>query len=225
LNAAEPMVARCPNHPDVFAGLSPCARCGESYCASCLIQLRGRPVCASCKDEEVRDLRSGVVAGTAEMPWFSVSPVKFAAMTFCTLGFYALYWTYQQWKLVRDRQSEPVSPWGRTIFAIFYVHGLLKRIRNSAQANGVTANYSPGLFATLYIVGNLTWRLPGLLSMLGIVADMALLPAVRAIEEMRQANSPTSSPNAHFTGWNIAGLVFGGILLIMAIIGNLTGPA
>jgi hypothetical protein len=224
LNAAEQMVAGCPNHPEVLDGLSRCARCGESYCASCLIQLRDRPVCAGCKDEEVRDLRSGVVAG-AEQLWFSVSATKFALMTLCTLGFYALYWTYKQWKLVRDRQGGAVSPLGRTIFSLFYMYNLMKRIRDSARASGLAVSYSPGLFTTIYVVGNLTWRLPGLLSLIGIVADLALLPAVLAVEEMRKDNSPTTDPNNRFTGWNVTALVAGGILLVLAIAGTLTGPA
>jgi hypothetical protein len=224
MNAAEKLVAGCPNHPEALDGLSRCARCGESYCASCLIQLRDRPVCAGCKDEEVRDLRSGVAAG-AELAWFSVSPVKFALMTVCTLGLYPLYWTYQQWKHVRLHESQAISPLGRTIFSLFYMYNLQKRIRDGARADGLAVSYSPGLFTAIYIVGNLTWRLPGILSLTGIVADLALLPAVMAVEEMRKDHSPESDGNAHFSGWNIAALIVGGILLFFAVYGILMRPA
>src|SRR3954466_12270810 len=52
----------CPNHPDVNSGLVPCARCGVAYCGDCLIELEGKPYDAACKEEQVRDLRSGTSA-------------------------------------------------------------------------------------------------------------------------------------------------------------------
>ncbi len=52
-------LAPCPNHPDVLSGLQRCARCGVGYCADCLVPLRGRPHCANCKDEQLRDVMAG----------------------------------------------------------------------------------------------------------------------------------------------------------------------
>jgi uncharacterized RDD family membrane protein YckC len=49
----------CPNHPEITTGLEGCARCGKTYCADCLVPLQGKPYCATCKDEQLRDLRSG----------------------------------------------------------------------------------------------------------------------------------------------------------------------
>jgi uncharacterized RDD family membrane protein YckC len=50
---------RCPNHPDASAGLRTCARCGRDFCHDCLVELRGSLTCAGCKQEMLRDLRSG----------------------------------------------------------------------------------------------------------------------------------------------------------------------
>ena len=55
-----PMLApACQNHPDVMSGLRACARCGNTFCSDCLVELQGRVACATCKDEVLRDLRSG----------------------------------------------------------------------------------------------------------------------------------------------------------------------
>jgi uncharacterized RDD family membrane protein YckC len=51
----------CPNHPEVVSGLVACARCGVAYCSDCLVELEGKPYDAACKEEHVRDLRSGTV--------------------------------------------------------------------------------------------------------------------------------------------------------------------
>src|SRR3954465_6511614 len=52
----------CPNHPDVSAGLVPCARCNGAFCSDCLVVLDGKPYDAVCKEEQLRDIRSGTVS-------------------------------------------------------------------------------------------------------------------------------------------------------------------
>jgi uncharacterized RDD family membrane protein YckC len=49
----------CTNHPDVIAGVVRCARCGQPFCQDCVVLLDGRPYDAACKEEQIRDLRSG----------------------------------------------------------------------------------------------------------------------------------------------------------------------
>jgi uncharacterized RDD family membrane protein YckC len=53
----------CVNHPDVLNDLSTCTRCGKTFCADCIISLRGAVVCAGCKGEAVQDVKSGAVEG------------------------------------------------------------------------------------------------------------------------------------------------------------------
>ena len=58
----EPVV-RCKNHPEVTEGCVRCARCGDWFCPDCRVELDGRPYCAECKVEYVRDLQAGVPVG------------------------------------------------------------------------------------------------------------------------------------------------------------------
>ena len=58
-------LAACPNHPELLAGLQPCARCGVGYCGDCLVPVRGRLHCANCKDEQLRDVMAGRGAALA----------------------------------------------------------------------------------------------------------------------------------------------------------------
>jgi uncharacterized RDD family membrane protein YckC len=50
----------CANHPAVIEGVLRCSRCGGTYCTDCLVSLQGRRYCASCKGEQLTDIRSGV---------------------------------------------------------------------------------------------------------------------------------------------------------------------
>ena len=57
----------CPQHPFVVSGLERCARCDGEFCPDCVAWLRGRPYCAACKFEDVRDLLSGIVPGALDL--------------------------------------------------------------------------------------------------------------------------------------------------------------
>ena len=50
----------CRNHVDVSEGVRRCARCGGSYCTDCLVSIHDRPYCATCKTEQLMDVRSGI---------------------------------------------------------------------------------------------------------------------------------------------------------------------
>jgi uncharacterized RDD family membrane protein YckC len=50
----------CRNHVDVSEGVRRCSRCGGSYCPDCLVTIQNRPFCATCKTEQLMDVRSGV---------------------------------------------------------------------------------------------------------------------------------------------------------------------
>ncbi len=57
----------CPQHPFVVSGLERCVRCDGEFCPDCVAWLRGRPFCAACKFEDVRDLLSGIVPGALDL--------------------------------------------------------------------------------------------------------------------------------------------------------------
>jgi uncharacterized RDD family membrane protein YckC len=67
----------CRNHPDATGPIVPCTRCGGSFCSDCIVNLQGRPYCATCKNEHVRDVSSGVDA--TQLPLASVGR-RFAAI-------------------------------------------------------------------------------------------------------------------------------------------------
>ena len=55
----------CRNHVDVMEGIRRCARCQTPFCRNCLVEIQGRPYCATCKSEQLLDVRSGVSVGGA----------------------------------------------------------------------------------------------------------------------------------------------------------------
>lgn len=50
----------CRNHVDVSEGVRRCSRCGAGFCPDCLVSIQGLVYCATCKSEQLLDVRSGV---------------------------------------------------------------------------------------------------------------------------------------------------------------------
>lgn len=50
----------CTNHWEVIEGLEHCSRCTLPFCRDCLVTMGGARYCAHCKDEQMRDVVSGV---------------------------------------------------------------------------------------------------------------------------------------------------------------------
>lgn len=50
----------CRNHVEVIEGIRRCSRCGSTFCRDCLVEIGGHPFCATCKNEQLLDVRSGV---------------------------------------------------------------------------------------------------------------------------------------------------------------------
>jgi len=57
----------CRNHVDVSEGVRRCARCGATFCRDCLVEISGKSYCATCKTEQLLDVRSGVQAGVLDL--------------------------------------------------------------------------------------------------------------------------------------------------------------
>jgi uncharacterized RDD family membrane protein YckC len=57
----------CPNHGGVELGLQRCARCAESFCADCVVWLRGAAYCPACKIQHIRDILSGIIPGALDL--------------------------------------------------------------------------------------------------------------------------------------------------------------
>jgi uncharacterized RDD family membrane protein YckC len=77
----------CTNHPEVLSGVVACGRCGKPFCQDCVIELDGLPYDAACKEEQVRDLRSGA----AELA-YATAGRRWGAMLVDYLVFFVAFW-------------------------------------------------------------------------------------------------------------------------------------
>ena len=159
-------------------------------------------------------------AALAAYPWFPVSTTKFVVMSLCTFGLYHVYWTYKQWDRLRDR-GEDVMPWARAIFLGIFNFLLFPRIKTRADLEGDPAPWNAVFLAVLVLVFAAFSRLPRGLGVLSLLSFIPYLPVVSTINKVNAHHTGTAaeSPNTSFSGINIAGIVLGGIVLLLALLG------
>lgn len=166
--------------------------------------------------------------------FYVVSLRKFWVLLIATLGLYQLYWFYKHFASCRDATGEKLWPVPRALFSVFFAHNLFGKISEAAQPLlvGTTAKSLSG-YATLYVVfvilSNAADRV---LDKLG-VGDIALLViAFGALpvygwamaKAQKVANIASGDPdgqaNSGFTAANIAWIVFGIVIWLLAIVGT-----
>jgi hypothetical protein len=157
---------------------------------------------------------------TAQPMFFAVSQLKLVVMSTVTFGIYDLYWFYRNWKLIKQRTSRDIMPFWRAFFAFFFCYSFFREVKGSAVARSVAVEFSPGLLAAVWIGVTLCWRLPDPYWLVDTLAVLALLPVQKVVNEVNASFAPNHTPNARFSAWNIAGIVFGGLLFVLAIIGT-----
>ncbi len=151
--------------------------------------------------------------------FFAVSMLKLTVMGVFTFGFYNVYWFYKNWKCVQQLGDDVNAP----IRAVFYPlvsYGLFKRVREHAARVGVEAGFPAGILAIslflIYVVAQYVDP-SGLSALSGV---LLLLPVQSTVNAINRKLAPNADRNARFSGVNIFWLVVGGIILMLAVIGN-----
>jgi hypothetical protein len=154
-------------------------------------------------------------------PFFAVSTHKFVVMSIVTLGLYNVYWVWRQWKRFVEH-GEVLSPFWRTFFLVFTNYSLFARVRSRARDEGIEVRWNPALLATLYLVLNVTWRLPDPWWIVSLLVFVPFIPIQQTIDRIN-GRHVAELPNRGFSGANAVAIVVGGLVLILVLVGSLLG--
>jgi len=155
--------------------------------------------------------------------FFPVSVTKFLLLSICTFGLYEIYWFYKNWRLIKGHEKSKISPVWRSVFGVIFCYSLLKRVSGQSMATGGKA-IPAGPLAAGWIATTLLWRLPDPYWLVSFLAIAFLLPVQSTINSMNAKVAPSHDKNARFSGWNIFGLVVGGLFFILGVIGSFLPP-
>jgi hypothetical protein len=163
------------------------------------------------------------IASEPKPPCFSVSLLKLGVLSVTTFGLYDLYWMYQNWKLVKEREGQNLMPFWRAFFAVIWIYPLLKRIRETLVAHKTIAHeddLAAGMFAIAWILIYFLYKLPDPFWCLSSLSFIALIPVQSKVNEMNSVAAPNHPLNSRFTWANWLWIILGGFLTILAVIGS-----
>lgn len=152
--------------------------------------------------------------------FFAASALKFVLMAFCTFGLYTLYWSYMNWRLVKQRSGESLMPFWRAFFSVFWTYSLFEEINHGAKRQGVDASVASGLLALAYFVLSVLSRLPDPWGLVIFFAFLCFLPANNVALQVNASANPGALVNSRFSAWNIVALALGGLIMILGIVGT-----
>ncbi|MGL4317103.1 MAG: MFS transporter permease [Pseudomonas sp.] len=173
---------------------------------------------------------AALIDSSAGSAFFVTSIRKMAILYIATLGMYILYWGYKHWDSQRSSMPKRIMPVWRSIFIVFYMHSLARRIGERLQAQGLPVWQSSNaatLFVVLVVLGavlsNVTARIDGPVIIDVLVLFLQLASLLPMITIQRQANLASGdaegASNASMSGSNIAFLVLGGLLWVFYLLG------
>ena len=173
----------------------------------------------------------GFAASPAE--FYVVAPAKAAILMVATFGFYALYWFWRHWTLHKIARKLDIWPVPRAIFSIFCAHSLFKEFDYRIVRSGQRHRWSPGGWATLYVVaaigGRILDRLPetaiSLNASVALLIAMLFALALSLYHAQRAANiacgDPDAVANRRMTLANYVWLGLGGLWWALVALGTM----
>jgi hypothetical protein len=213
--------------------LTSCPDCGQSIsdlAPACIHCGRPRNLAVS---PETASLRAGRTPALQSMPGresavltsfplFPVATHKFIVLSLVSFTAYTFYWFYQNWKRIKTASQENLSPFWRTAFAPLWGFSLFSQIRILASAQGIAADWSPGLLGTMFLVLNSLWILPDPWSWISLAVFVPAIPIQQTAQRVNEicAKSVGEPQNDTYTAGNVAMIVIGGLVLTLAIMGS-----
>jgi hypothetical protein len=154
---------------------------------------------------------------------FPVSVPKFIVMSVCTLGLYHVYWAYKNWARIETEPGESLMPWARAIFLGIWNFSLFNRVHTRAAYEEIPTGWNPIFLGIVVLVFAGISRLPHGLGIISLLSFIPYLPVVGTIAKLnaKVASVTAEGPNDNFSGWNIAGIICGGLFAALAIVGSI----
>lgn len=163
--------------------------------------------------------------------FYVVSRNKFLVLFFITLGVYQLYWFYMHWARYRTYNRQRLWPAARAIFAIFFAHALGGEIDQSLRRRGAAHRWSPGRWATGYVVFQIAGSICDRLSVAEIGSPttdvlglLAMLPVAACLMQIQMAansacGQPEGESNRRFTWANWLWIAVGTVAWTLVLLG------
>jgi hypothetical protein len=144
---------------------------------------------------------------------------KFCFLSMVTFGIYTLMWYYRQFRRMKEKDNLDLSPFWRSFFAFFWIHGLFKAVESDAKFRGLHAGYNATAVTLSYIVLTLVNRAPDPFFWISLFSFVPVIPVVQTANRLHKMER-TSEDIYNFSGleWFLA--IAGSLVTVLALIGT-----
>ena len=156
-----------------------------------------------------------------KVEYYSVSLRKLIILSLCTFNFYLIYWQYKNWKAIQIQEGCKISPCLRSIFSIFFIYSLFKRILTSEVNKDFKKEVSPAPLAIFYILLLYAWRLPDPYWWVTLLGFLPFIYVQRAVYFNNLALNPDAIPDNKFSGKTLTVIIVGGLLTLFSLYSSL----
>ena len=153
-----------------------------------------------------------------EAPFLAVSLTKLAVTSICSFGIYQIYWFYENWRLLKEREQTRIRPSCRALFAYFSCYQCLSRISRASFSLGLR-RIPAGPLAVGWIITTLLVNLPDPFWTISVLSVLFLLPAQAAANRINLKSVPNHDPNRQFTTSNAVFIVGACICWVLVFVG------
>lgn len=172
------------------------------------------------KAPKVVVLKKAKTAASDETLFFPVAPFKFLVMSTVTFGLYERYWFYKNWQMIGKRQVIDGQPLLKAIFLPIFCYSFCKEVDKEYQPRFLKNTASAALVAITFFLLQLAHFLPKPFNLIGFFSVFPLIAILMDANRVNAEIAPDHDPNARFSGWNIFGVVVGGILFLASVLGT-----
>jgi hypothetical protein len=155
-----------------------------------------------------------------EAAYFHVAAWKFIVLSIVTFGIYELYWFYQNWRYIRERDRSDIRPFWRMVFSPIWCFSLCKDV--NAHGGSISTGAAIGVAAGYFLISAFA-RLPDPWWLTGLLSFVPLLLVLAQIDALNRARGARSEYHSRFKAAHVAISVFGALLLAMVVFSAFTG--
>ena len=160
---------------------------------------------------------------------YVVSVSKFLVLYVITMGAYAAYWSYRNWRYFKGVAEPGIMPLVRAFFWPFFIFLILERVSEKYEQRGELCRWHPGIKGWLIIASIILPKLSAyyFASMLSVesmfVLDAAMIAwgaylfvgVQCAINQL--VGDPQGARNSEITNANIVWIIVGGVYWVFAL--------
>lgn len=151
-----------------------------------------------------------------------VTPVaKFIAMSLCTFGVYEAYWSYKNWRFVKERDGSSIRPFWRAAFYPLWHHTLLSEVGEVVQSAALSNGLYRGFLGGSVILLSATWRLPDPWWLVSFLTFLPFLPALIAMSKVDSPGGPIQESVTTHRPANFIAYLAGGPIVAFTVLSSI----